>query len=357
MPVGDGTSWSSERGNSAGYSGSTGNSGGKGSSSGNGLSNTQGTPVNKDVAAKMARLAGIDTSHIIGYFLDSDGRVIGIDTQISGDAYGVVIGYLAPTPKGRDVSNNRDAPGGYVPYGFDASESRKIELRRIIAKNARLANSTQSGISITKARQVTGKAQMELALIDMYNKQKPSEPDLINAVRITTDFYKEVAGKLGERAAKQAQEYAGLVRGKRIRSVESANRAMNKYSNSLINKFVMKDRLALANSIKSKEFSYIADKYRQYHRALGYYGYTADVVSVIIELAKAIETNSWRNFFIKLEALIAGKVAAAAVAFAFAVITGIPLGILGYALIMAAVGAMVNDSLVNSINMKLGIKL
>jgi len=158
MSVGDGTSWSSERGNSAGYGGSTGNSGGNGSSSGNGLSNTQGTPVNKDVAAKMARLAGVDTSYIIGYFLDSDGRVIGIDTRISGDAYGVAIGYLAPAPNGHDISNNKDAPGGYVPYGFDASESRKKELRRVIAKNARLANSTQSGISITKARQVTGKA-------------------------------------------------------------------------------------------------------------------------------------------------------------------------------------------------------
>ncbi|MDI9221010.1 colicin-like pore-forming protein [Pantoea sp. EA-12] len=357
MVVGDGTSWSSERGSRPGYGGSTGNSGGNGSVSNNGLSNTQGTPVNKDVAGKMARLAGIDTSHIIGYFLDSDGRVIGIDTRISGDAYGVAIGYLPPNPRGHDISSNVNSPGGNVPFNFDVSETRKVELRRIISKNARLANSSQSGISITKARQVTAKAQMELALIDMYNKHKPSEPDLANAIRITTDFYKEVTGKLGERAAKQARDYADLVKGKRLRSVESANRAMSKYSNSLIKRYGMKDRHALANAIKAKNLSKLAEKYSQYSKALGYYGHAADVINVVLELTEAIKTNSWKKFFIKLEALIAGKVATAAVAFAFVAITGVPLGILGYALIMAAVGAMVNDALINSMNMKLGIKL
>ncbi|WP_240614097.1 colicin-like pore-forming protein [Mixta theicola] len=42
-------------------------------------------------------------------------------------------------------------------------------------------------------------------------------------------------------------------------------------------------------------------------------------------------------------------------AFTFSIITGLPLGIIGFALIMALAGAFVNDALINSVNSRLGI--
>jgi len=47
--------------------------------------------------------------------------------------------------------------------------------------------------------------------------------------------------------------------------------------------------------------------------------------------------------------------AAALTAFAFSIILGLPLGIIGFALIMALVGAFVNEQLMESINSRLGI--
>ncbi|MDR2225427.1 MAG: colicin-like pore-forming protein [Providencia sp.] len=57
----------------------------------------------------------------------------------------------------------------------------------------------------------------------------------------------------------------------------------------------------------------------------------------------------------KAETLIAGNTAGAATAFAFSIVLGGPVGIIGFALIMAAVGALVDEQLVEQINKILGI--
>ena len=56
-----------------------------------------------------------------------------------------------------------------------------------------------------------------------------------------------------------------------------------------------------------------------------------------------------------MESLVVGKLAVGVTAFTFGAMTGVPLGIIGFALIMAMVGALVDDSLMNSVNSKLGI--
>nr|WP_261422549.1 colicin-like pore-forming protein [Serratia quinivorans] len=48
--------------------------------------------------------------------------------------------------------------------------------------------------------------------------------------------------------------------------------------------------------------------------------------------------------------MIAGKLASALVAFAFAALTATPLGILGFGLIMAITGALVDTKLMDQIN-------
>ncbi|MBL0872755.1 colicin [Serratia nevei] len=57
-------------------------------------------------------------------------------------------------------------------------------------------------------------------------------------------------------------------------------------------------------------------------------------------LKEAIETNNWRPFFVKTEAIAAGMAASAVTGFAFSIILGGPVGLLGYSLIMAGVGTL-----------------
>nr|WP_286009847.1 colicin-like pore-forming protein [Escherichia coli] len=66
---------------------------------------------------------------------------------------------------------------------------------------------------------------------------------------------------------------------------------------------------------------------------------------------------SWSHypFFVKLESLAAGRAASAVTAWAFSVMLGTPVGILGFAIIMAAVSALVNDKFIEQVNKLIGI--
>lgn len=98
---GDGTGWSSERGNGpAPGGGSHGNAGNNNGStgSGNGMTNPAlSVAVNKTVGDNLVRSFGMDPKQFVGYFLREDGHVLGITTYSLGDAYGVDLGFAQPT--------------------------------------------------------------------------------------------------------------------------------------------------------------------------------------------------------------------------------------------------------------------
>ncbi|HFO8665658.1 TPA: colicin-like pore-forming protein [Escherichia coli] len=56
-----------------------------------------------------------------------------------------------------------------------------------------------------------------------------------------------------------------------------------------------------------------------------------------------------------LESLAAGRAASAVTAWTFSVMLGTPVGILGFAIIMAAVSALVNDKFIEQVNKLIGI--
>ncbi|MDC9084511.1 colicin-like pore-forming protein [Escherichia coli] len=59
--------------------------------------------------------------------------------------------------------------------------------------------------------------------------------------------------------------------------------------------------------------------------------------------------------FVKTEAIIAGNAATALVALVFSILTGSALGIIGYGLLMAVTGALIDESLVEKANKFWGI--
>lgn len=120
-------------------------------------------------------------------------------------------------------------------------------------------------------------------------------------------------------------------------------------------KFSTQDRNAIYSALKSLDYANMAKHLSAYSKGFGYYGRFSDLYDITQELIKAVETDNWRPFFVKIETFTAGKVAAAITAFAFSIIVGAPIGIVSFAIIMATVGALVNDKLINDINTSLGI--
>lgn len=88
----------------------------------------------------------------------------------------------------------------------------------------------------------------------------------------------------------------------------------------------------------------------RFSKAFGAVGSVMDFVDLTTEARKATQTGNWSPFFVKSETILAGKAATAAVAAIFTMMTGTTLGLLGFALLMAVVSALVTDELVTKMN-------
>ncbi len=300
-------------------------------------------------------MRGINPADFIGYTLGINGEILGITMYPLGDAYGVNLGYPTETTVSPGSQNNA-APGGYVPYNLDISDARITALKNVIKKNARLANSTQTGISITAARQATLKAKLELSIIVEARKSQPSYADLQDGIRLVTEFYKNLSERMGVRASSHAKYFTEQIQGKKIRSANDAIKAFEQFKVVNGSKFNHVERRAMANALRSIEYSSLSRNLNKMSKGLGFYGMVSDSVDLIREVITATETNNWRGVIVKLEKLAAGKLASALTAFAFSIIFSTSIGIIGYAIIMALVGSLINDSLIKDINAKLGFK-
>ncbi|EMT6578176.1 MULTISPECIES: colicin-like pore-forming protein [Providencia] len=186
-------------------------------------------------------------------------------------------------------------------------------------------------------------------------RQEEQYDQIKTGIKATLDFYKELAEKLGVKAEKLAENLAASSKGKKIRNAEDALKVFEQYKNSLGKKYGAKDREAIAKALESRDTKLVADRFNKMSKVFYRAGKVMDYADLGNELYKAFKTDNWRPFFVKAETLIAGNTAGAATAFAFSIVLGGPVGIIGFALIMAAVGALVDEQLVEQINKILGI--
>lgn len=184
---------------------------------------------------------------------------------------------------------------------------------------------------------------------------KKEEQSIKDALKLTSDFYKELFEKYGANSSNIAKELAAASKGKQIRSVDEALRAYDKFRNSLNKKYSLKDRQAITHALESINRAEIAKNFGLFSKAFGFVSKTVDRYDLAVELKKSIETDNWRPFFLKMESLAAGRAASAITAWTFAVMLGTPVGVLGYAIIMAAMSALVNDSFIEKINKLAGV--
>ncbi|WP_233268338.1 S-type pyocin domain-containing protein [Pantoea sp. BAV 3049] len=170
-----------------------GHAGDRDSSSTSGNGNTKGNNgvknVPRDRADAISRTAGIDPGIFNYYYINEDGDLIGVSSLLS-------VGFvelndfepgginLGPAPadllhdygnSGKGTSSSNSTAGSSASYKGDISDARIAALNKTIADNAKLANSTQSGQRIRKAKQATKEAQAELAVINYVRQKQAAE--------------------------------------------------------------------------------------------------------------------------------------------------------------------------------------
>lgn len=209
------------------------------------------------------------------------------------------------------------------------------------------------GAATDKRAEKEGKVKNAESKLDNAIKEKAvqEENEIQDAIKFTADFYKELTDKFSDKASVLAQDFASKTRGKLINSVDDALAAFDRFKDVLDKKYSAADREAISNALMHRDHAQMASNLAKFSKAFGFVGTAIDIYDVfVVELSKAIKTNAWRPFFVKVESLVAGKVATGITAFAFSALAGGSLGILGFALIMALVGAFVDENLMEDIN-------
>ncbi|TDT56916.1 colicin pore forming domain-containing protein [Enterobacter sp. AG5470] len=239
---------------------------------------------------------------------------------------------------------------GVLPSGYWLSNGKVMtKVRREITSGGGGKNGNEHTRIVTVEQEVP-------ALTQAYKQGEAQRADVKDAVKFTADFYKEVTAKFSEQSAKVAQELAAAAKGKKIRNVEQALAAFDRFQTVLDKKYSVADREAIAKALESVNRANMASSLAKFSKGFGYVGKAIDAYdAILVELPKAIRTKNWRPFFVKVEAIAAGNAATALTAFVFSAITGSALGILGFALMMAIVGALVDEAFITKVNALLGV--
>lgn len=366
---GDGTGWSSERGDGPAPNGGNTSSGNGGSSSSSGekggKTGSYGPPVSKALGDALATSLGIDPSSITGYYTDVDGNVIGISTLVGGDIFGVDLG---PAPAGtppksghdpyKSVSKN-NSYWGDIKYKGDTSNARIAELNKIIQDNALYANMNQSGQRITTARRKTKLAQGELGLIN--DARKTETEALTKASELISDIGEKVSNYAGEKYKAVSDEIASNIRnfqGKTIRNYDDAMKSLNKVLNNPNLKINAGDRTALANALAHMDASDMADKLGKLAKGFK----VADALQKIEKIREksitGIETGNWGPLVLEVESWVVGGLVSSLAVSLFTAVLSI-VGVAAVAPTVTAllgvfvavlVASLIDDKLVDKIN-------
>lgn len=190
---------------------------------------------------------------------------------------------------------------------------------------------------------------------DTRDEQDKEFNQVKDAVKFTAAFYKETFNVYGEKAEQLARTLAEQAREKKVSNAGDAAKAWEKHKANLNKKINAKDRTAIAKWLESVDTKIIADNFKRFSKGMGYVGPVINSYELLDELIRAMESDNWRPFFVKTEAIAAGMAATVLAAFAFSTMIGNPIGLVGYGLIMAGVGFMIDDEFVEMTNKFFGI--
>lgn len=172
----------------------------------------------------------------------------------------------------------------------------------------------------------------------------------IEAVKFTLEFYATIGERFGARASTLAKGLAQSAKGKTIRNAEQAINAFDAYKDALDKKFSAQDRQAISNALGSLDQQTMASSLSKFGKSLGFVGHMIDAVELATEATKSAEGGNWAPFYIKAETLILGQAAGVILGLAFGLTMATPIGILGFGLLLAATGVLIDETLVSELN-------
>lgn len=172
----------------------------------------------------------------------------------------------------------------------------------------------------------------------------------IEAVKFTFEFYASIGERFGERASTLAKRLAESAKGKTIRNAEQAINAFDAYKDALDKKFSAQDRQVISNALGSLDQQTMASSLSKFGKSLGFVGHMIDAVELATEATKSAESGNWAPFYIKAETLILGQAAGVILGLAFGLTMATPIGILGFGLLLAATGVLIDETLVSELN-------
>lgn len=373
----DNSGWSSENnpwggGNSGMIGGSQGGNGAN--HGGENTSSNYGKDVSRQIGDAIARKEGINPKIFTGYFIRSDGYLIGITPLVSGDAFGVNLGLFNNNQNsssenkgwnGRNGDGIKNSSQGGWKIKTNELTSNQVAAAKSVPepKNSKYYKSMREAsdeVINSNLNQGHGVGEAARAERDYREKVKNAINDnspnvLQDAIKFTADFYKEVFNAYGEKAEKLAKLLADQAKGKKIRNVEDALKSYEKHKANINKKINAKDREAIAKALESMDVGKAAKNIAKFSKGLGWVGPAIDITDWFTELYKAVKTDNWRSLYVKTETIAVGLAATHVTALAFSAVLGGPIGILGYGLIMAGVGALVNETIVDEANKVIGI--
>lgn len=321
-------------------------------------------PSASDIAAQFNSYGGtqISPSQVTNIGKDDNG---GYQADIAGAYHTVSVdgnSKYSNTVAGFTGVSNPSSNGGSGKNGGVSNWNDAANLIRSgkIPANFKLQGS-KIGIMVTKYKKMStghgesvqlpdGKKFVEVpALTKAYNEGLTEREAYTSAIKMTADFYKEIGAKYGAQQAAIAKELEAASKGKPMKNVDQAMAAFSKNKAILDANLSTSNREAIANALKAVDRSKAAKQMVAFGKAFGIVGITMDMYDLLASLQTSIKTNNWRPFFVKAESMLLAKEAGVLTAWAFSIMLGTPLGIIGYAVIMAAVSALVNEALVNKV--------
>lgn len=192
-----------------------------------------------------------------------------------------------------------------------------------------------------------------------YKEGVDQRAELHDAIAFTAAFYQEVTSKISAVASAIAQKLAVSAVGKQVNGVDQALAIFNKYQVAITQKYSPADCEAIAKALESVDHTQLALHLSKFSKGLGFIGKGIDLFDIFaVALPAAIRTKDWHSFFVKAESVLLSSDATLVAAYAFSFIATAPvsaLGILGYAVVMATVAALVDESVVEELNHLVGL--
>lgn len=188
------------------------------------------------------------------------------------------------------------------------------------------------------------------ALTKAYQEGKKEREEIQNAVKFTADLFKELTEKFGAHSSAIAKELSDAAKGKKIRNVEQALKTLGKFNSRFNKVYGRADREAIALALKSVNRKNIAKDLVRFGKVFNLTSKAIDIYDILwSELPKAIRSQNYRGLLIKLETLVLASDAAAITAWVFSVLLRTPLGIVGFAVIMVLMSALITDKKVDAL--------